>query len=286
MIIWIASYPKSGNTWLRSLLCAYFFSRDGIFNFKQLENIQQFTSKINQTSNNNNLNYQNRVSKNWISTQELINKDKKIHLLKTHNAMCTINGNSFTNKINTLACIYVVRDPRNVITSISNHYNLKLSEALDFIKNKKKIIFPENNILGKKNSDDKKDFNFLSSWSDHYLSWKNSNIFPVMILKYEDLEKDTNKEFLSTLKFLSNFMKFDIDNNRIKNCIDSTNFEKLREMEDDEGFNESPDSFNKQKKKRFFNLGKKNDWRVLLDKKLSQDIEDNFKKEMENLGYL
>jgi hypothetical protein len=286
MIIWLASYPKSGNTWLRSLLCSYFFSKNGIFNFKQLENIQQFSSRLNQTTDNKDSNYQNRVSKNWISTQEFINKDKKIHLMKTHNAMCTINGNSFTNKYNTRACIYIVRDPRNVVTSISNHYNLGLPEALDFIKNKKKIIFPEKKILGKKNFADPKDFNFISSWSDHYSSWKNISIFPIMILKYEDLEKDTNKVFLSTLKFLSNFMKFDIDNKRVKNCIDSTNFETLKQMEDKEGFNETPDSFKGKNEKRFFHLGKKNNWRVLLDKKVSRDIEENFKREMKFLGYL
>jgi len=286
MIIWLASYPKSGNTWLRSLLCSYFFSTDGIFNFKQLENIQQFSIRFDHTKVNNDSDYQNRISKSWISTQESINKDKKIHLMKTHNAMCTINGNSFTNKSNTRACIYIVRDPRNVVTSISNHYNLKLPEALDFIKNKKKIIFPEEKIPGKENFDHPKDFNYISSWTDHYHSWKSTNVFPVMIIKYEDLEKDVNKEFLSTLKFLSNFMKFDIDNKRVKNCIASTNFEILKQMEDKEGFRETPYSFKKQKEKRFFHLGRKNDWKILLDKKTSRDIEENFKKEMKYLGYL
>ena len=286
MIIWIASYPKSGNTWLRSLLCAYFFSKNGIFNFNQLSNIQQFACKIFKAEDNNDTNHQSRISKNWIRTQEFINNDKKIHLLKTHNAMCTINGNSFTNKVNTLGCIYVVRDPRNVITSISNHYNIELPEALDFIKNKKKIIFPQKRYLSQENSTDSKDFNFLSSWSDHYLSWKNIKVFPVKIIKYEDLESDVYSTFLSSLNFLSKFMNFEIDNRRIKKCIDSTSFEKLREMEDNEGFNETPDSGEKIKKKKFFHLGKKNNWRTLLNKKLSQDIVKHFNKEMKNLGYL
>ena len=45
MIFWIASYPKSGNTWLRALLSSYFYSRDGIFNQNLLENIAQFPEK-------------------------------------------------------------------------------------------------------------------------------------------------------------------------------------------------------------------------------------------------
>ena len=45
MIFWIASYPKSGNTWLRALLSSYFYSEDGTFDQKLLENIDQFPEK-------------------------------------------------------------------------------------------------------------------------------------------------------------------------------------------------------------------------------------------------
>ena len=77
------------------------------------------------------------------TNQEIINKDKKIHFFKTHNAICTINGNKFTDNSNTLAAIYVVRDPRNLISSISNHYEFSLEESFNFMTNKRKIIFPK-----------------------------------------------------------------------------------------------------------------------------------------------
>ena len=281
MIIWIASYPKSGNTWLRSLISSYFFSKNGVFNFNQLDNIKQFSCKNLNSSEINSSNYQTIVSKNWIPTQEIINKDKKIHFLKTHNAICSINGNSFTNQNNTVAAIYIIRDPRNVITSISNHYNLSLQDSLEFIKNKRKIIFPKQKKI---NSHD--DFNFISNWSDHYSSWKNINFAPVKIIKYEDLARDTNKTFVSILEFLSKFMKFDFDKSKIKNTIDSTTFDRLAKMEREVGFAESSDSTLNSKKIRFFHLGNKNTWSNLLDKNVSQDIDDFFKKEMKTLGYL
>ena len=281
MIIWIASYPKSGNTWLRSLLSSYFFSKNGVFNFNQLDNIKQFSCKNLNSSEINSSNYQTIVSKNWIPTQEIINKDKKIHFLKTHNAICSINGNSFTNQNNTVAAIYIIRDPRNVITSISNHYNLSLQDSLEFIKNKKKIIFPN-----KKKINNHDDFNFISNWSDHYSSWKNINFAPIKIIKYEDLTRDTNKTFISILEFLSKFIKFNFDKSKIKNSIDSTTFDKLAEMEREVGFAESSDSTLNSKKIRFFHLGNKNTWSNLLDKNVSQDIDDFFKKEMKTLGYL
>jgi hypothetical protein len=281
MIIWIASYPKSGNTWLRSLLCAYFFSKDGKFNFNQLGNIKQFSSYFLSSTEVNESNYQSIVSKNWIPTQEIINKDNKIHFLKTHNALCSINGNNFTNKKNTLASVYIVRDPRNIITSISNHYDFKLPDTLEFIKNKRKIIFPNN-----KKTKYHSDFNFISSWSDHYLSWKNIDFAPVKIIRYEDLLTDVDKVFISILEFLSKFIKINFDKNKIKNSIDSTNFDNLAKMEKKEGFLESSDSTKNHKKIRFFHLGNKNTWKNLLDRKVSQNIEDHFKKEMESLGYL
>ena len=281
MIIWIASYPKSGNTWLRSLLSSYFFSKNGVFNFNQLDNIKQFSCKNLNSSEINSSNYQTIVSKNWIPTQEIINKDKKIHFLKTHNAICSINGNSFTNQNNTIAAIYIIRDPRNVITSISNHYNLSLQDSLEFIKNKRKIIFPK-----KKKINYHDDFNFISNWSDHYSSWKNINFAPIKIIKYEDLTRDTNKTFISILEFLSKFIKFDFDKSKIKNSIDSTTFDRLAKMEREVGFAESSDSTLNSKKIRFFHLGNKNTWSNLLDKNVSHDIDDFFKKEMKTLGYL
>ena len=74
-------------------------------------------------------------------TIKIINKDKKIHLLKTHNAMCEINGNKFTDSSNTISVLYIVRDPRNLITSLSHHYKMTLDQSFEFMTNKRKIIF-------------------------------------------------------------------------------------------------------------------------------------------------
>ena len=152
---------------------------------------------------------------------------------------------------------------------------------MDFIKHDRKIIFPYN----KKNKH-LNDFNFISSWSSHYKSWKNINFAPIKIVKYEDLMIDANKSLTSILEFLSKFMKFKFDKNKIKNSIDSTSFEKLVKMEKKEGFFESADSMENDKKINFFHLGNKNNWKDLLDTKVSKNIEEYFKKDMETLGYL
>ena len=286
MIIWIASYPKSGNTWIRSLLASYLFSEDGQFGFELLKNIEQFSGKNFSSDKLMSSHYQARISKNWIPSQKRINQDKKIHLLKTHNALCSINGNNFTDKFNTSAVIYVVRDPRNLITSLVHHYELSHDEAFSFLTNKKKIIFPINAEKREKDIKDREDFNFLSDWSTHYQSWKNINFCPIKIIRYEDCLTDIQKVFVSTLDFLSKFLKLKFNKEKINNALNSTNFKNLSQMEKNEGFQESATSLKTMKKIKFFNLGKKNNWKTLLDIKLIRKIESRFKNEMSELGYL
>jgi len=285
MIIWIASYPKSGNTWIRSLLSSYLYSSDGEFTFDLLENIKQFSSKNFSSELNNKKNYQSRISEDWIPSQKIINRDKKLHLLKTHNAMCSINGNKFTDPLNTSAVLYIVRDPRNLITSLTHHYELTLSESFNFLSNDRKIIFP-NNPNTKKEDKNHNDFNFISSWNGHYNSWKNINFCPVKIIKYEDFLVNTEEIFISILEFLKKFYKFNIDSKKVKKALLTTSFDSLKSMEATKGFNESIISMKNKKKIRFFNLEKNNNWKKLLDSTMAKDIENKFKKTMTELNYL
>ena len=119
--------------------------------------------------------------------------------------MCSINANNFTDKFNTSAAIYIVRDPRNVLSSISHHYEINHKQSLEFITNKRKIIYPIKS--GSINKSNEKDFNFLSDWSTHYNSWKNIGFCPIKIIKYEDIILDNKETFISILNFLSKFIK-------------------------------------------------------------------------------
>ena len=83
------------------------------------------------------LDYSNleEVAKNWITSQNKINSDKTIRFFKTHNMLGSFKNYPFTDADNTLATIHIVRDPRNVITSIMNHFEMKKEEALNFMLN-------------------------------------------------------------------------------------------------------------------------------------------------------
>jgi hypothetical protein len=281
MIIWIASYPKSGNTWLRSLISSYFFTDDGFFDFKLLKNIPSYPSPPFFEKYPDKFNKPEATAKYWIPEQERINKNNnKLIFLKTHNALCKINGYSFTDTKNSLGAVHIIRDPRNVISSISNHYQIDLDEALKFMKTPNKAIYvkKDQRYLG---------FNALFSWSSNNKSWSECQKFPILTIKYEDLEKETFETFKKVFEFIKKVSKLKEDFNQkkaevaIKNC----NFEKLQKLEKEKGFYEAISKKNSSEKIKFFNLGNKNNYKDLLNKNLIDEINLFYKDELKKYNY-
>tara|TARA_A100001388_G_scaffold185714_1_gene139442 strand:+ start:2669 stop:3517 length:849 start_codon:yes stop_codon:yes gene_type:complete len=281
MIFWIASYPKSGNTWLRTLISSYYYSSDGIYNKDLINYIGQFPQKRHFESFSYDAKSPIGTSDLWIKAQEKINKDKKIRFFKTHNVFGKINNNPFTNKQNSLGCIYVVRDPRNVITSLCNHYELSYEEAFKWMINHKKYIYDD---IG---SEDYGSFQFISSWSNNYKSWKIQKDIPIKIVRYEDLLEKTYIITKEIIEFINKTTKKDekINKVKLKNCVKSTLFDNLKNKEKEEGFSEAIFSKKKNKLIPFFNLGPKNDWTKILDKDLQLKIYKIFKSELMELKY-
>ena len=284
MIFWIASYPKSGNTWLRALISTYFFSKDGTFNDNLLTNIDQFPTKQYFKKFDHDKKIPGDTCKYWIKAQENINSNKSLKFFKTHNIFGKVNNFDFTNNKNSIGCIYVVRDPRNVITSLKNHYQLDNDQAFSWITNKNNYIY---NILDFENSG-YGDFQFISSWDINYQSWNVQKKIPIKIIKYEDLLNYTYVVFTEVLKFINKITNNSnrLDKEKIKKTLRSTSFDALKKKEMDNGFSEAVfDRVDKSKKVPFFNLGPKNNWRKILDENLLRKIEEVFEKDIKELNY-
>ena len=276
MIIWIASYPKSGNTWLKLFLSAYMGNHVDPKTFdinKMMIPFSLFpTNSLIKKFDIDCSNF-NNLSKKWISMQEYLNLMNKIIFLKTHNAMCTINGNSFTNSQQSLGGIYLVRDPRDIVVSYSDHLQKTYKDVTQ-------TLFQSNTFEEGIIDDKKFNFTLLGSWSDHYNSWKNYRGVKILIIKYEDLVNNTFLTFEKIIKYLNSITQVSVNKDKIYECIQITKFENLKNLEIKDGFSE------KGLGKYFFRAGKVGDWKGKLDEKLIKEIETKFNKEMAELGYL
>ena len=285
MIIWIASYPKSGNTWLRALISTYFYSKDGVFNDLLLREIDQFPTSKYFKDYDFNKKIAADTCRFWIKAQEEVNSKRKLKFFKTHNIFGKVNGHDFTNPQNSLGCIYVVRDPRNVITSLKNHYQINDDQALKWITDKKNFIYNFHEF--EKNG--YSDFQFISSWSTNYKSWTVQKKIPIKFIKYEDLLDKTYIVFLEVIEFINKITNNSkkIDKVKLKNVLRTTSFEALKKNEIDKGFSEAiAYRENKNKKIPFFHLGPKNDWKTILNKDLKIKLEKLFEKELKELSYI
>ena len=286
MIIWLASYPKSGNTWLRFYIISLLMGEKTDLNLNHLRAIINYPHSTQFDSLVSNLFDLEEIAKNWISSQEKVNSNKNVRFFKTHNMFGKYKGHPFTNSENTLGAIYIVRDPRNVITSLKNHYLLSsYDEAKEFLLNENKILgLSENqkNLFLKS-----KKFpltQFVGSWKSHFLSWKNMKK-NYLLVRYEDLVQDPKNEFSKIAIFIGDLLKLRFSEDQINKAIHLSSFEKLEKMEKKDGFSES--NVGKDgKRNKFFFLGPKNNWKNILDKNTSDKIEIEFEKEMKELKYI
>ena len=272
MIIWLASYPKSGNTLIRSMLSAYLFSNDGIFNFELLFNIKQFPNDDILQKLGIKKRDLNNIVKNSIKAQELFDNNNTVGFVKTHNMLYNFEKkNPFTNFDHSLGAIYIVRDPRNLVLSYARHLDTSVDEIVKFVTSGKAI---KNDLMG--------------NWAENYLSWKafqKHNRY--LLIKYEDLILDPKKNLVKIIEFIFSLSnrKLQIDMNKIDNVVKSTTLDNLKKLEAANDFNERARN-KKGKKINFFDKGGQRNWSKSLKKDLVNQIEKSFKREMMELGYL
>ena len=280
MIIWLASYPKSGNTWLRAMIATYLYTKDGIFNFDILDQIDQFPSFTHFKNYNDKFETPQSTTKYWFDAQTKINKDKKVKFFKTHNALCKIEDNEFTDKRNTLGAIYIIRDPRNVLSSIANHFDKNIDEALKFMTDEKRcLIYKEKDrYLG---------FIPLFTWAQHQKSWVKTKRFPILTIRYEDLQTQTFEVFKNVLDFIKSIsnLQTPFDREKIKKVVQSCNFIQMQRLEKKQGFGESVITKDKSRKINFFNLGPSNNYKELLNKKTITEMNNLFQNQLKEFNY-
>ena len=290
-IFWISSYPKSGNTLVRAILTGLFFSDDGKVKFELMRHIGLFetTRRLNFIKSISEDDFYKLgdlriLSKYWKKIQ--ISQELKIArgfgFLKTHSCLVSVKNNFFTSEDTTKAYIYIIRDPRDLCISWAKHSNYSIDESIEFLCNplsvlkwinKSKFSIMPKNIFP---------LQFISSWDEHVKSWTQNDInVPKLIIKYEDLIE--NKEMI--IKKIINFFyeKFNIKINnldfKLKNILETTDFNYMKNIEAEYGFDEAmPWS-------SFFRKGRKEQWKDVLSKTQQSKITKNLGDYMYKYDY-
>ena len=160
--------------------------------------------------------------------------------------MLSIGDHHFTTSKTTIGVIYVIRDPRNVITSIKNHMDLdNYDEAFTYMTDRNKV--------GHRTKNNNVSSQFISSWRINYISWFKSK-FRKLIIRYEDMLNKPDETFKKIVLFvntLSNHEKI-VDEAKLKKAIATTNFENMKKSEEKGDFKEKSFSEKKREYKVFF----------------------------------
>ena len=278
MIIWIASYPKSGNTWVRSFVTAYYFCESGIFDVSKLNLIQDYPNKqfFKETVK------KGEIHKHWDSSQKNICNEKKVKFLKTHNSLITAFGNDFTKPKYSLGIIHVIRDPRNIITSLKNHHDFETYEkTLTFMQDENKVLedYPHLKNYAKTN--------IINSWRINYQSWMSNKNFRRLTIRYEDMIENPQQTFKKLVMFINTLMGFKdkIDSKKLSNSIETTNFKSLQDIENQGKFGENVYSLKDNRKIKFFYQGPKNDWKKNLDESMIKKMNEYYLKDLKFFKY-
>ena len=229
------------------------------------KNFDEFENKIYSDTNVLHFDW---VSQNIIECQKILNnKSNHLNIFKTH----SVRHKKFTNETVNAGFIYIVRDPRDIVVSFKNFSGKKFDEIINELLFQKKLMINTNGAM-----------ELLSTWDLHVQSWLNYNTVPRLIIKYEDLKSNTKEIVLNIKEFLNKIYKLNIDlnDNQIDKIIENSNFNNLKKLENQNGFDES------SKHSKFFRSGNSNQWKDVLSKTQLQLIENNLQTLMKYFNYI
>lgn len=272
-ILWLASYPKSGNTWARAFIANLIHGRDQPLSLDDINNFTAGASNIKW--------FEHLIDKpidevsTWtqaklrVKAQKYaVSLNKNVIPMKTHSMLGTDQGHEMICMDVTYGAIYIVRDPRDVTVSGADHYGKTIDEMIGIMNTPGLRVF----------STDKTQFNEIqSTWSIHVKSWTQRSNPRLYVVRYEDLLADPFKEFSAMAR------KFGIvkDEAKIRQAVERSSFKQLQKMEKEHDFAErSPFS------KAFFRQGKSGGWKDVLTPEQAARIEKDHGEQMRRFGYL
>ena len=272
-IIWLASFPKSGNTWMRSFL--HNLLRNPTESY-DINTLTDFTYGEAQTrwfrpfdprpGSQYSLDDVRRMRP--LVHRHLTTLSPASVFVKTHNALIEDQGVPTVTMEATAGAIYIIRDPRDVVISYSHHQGKPVDFVIDMMRDEAACVA----------GDDATVYEYLSSWSRHVQSWTHTPNPQLLVLRYEDMLDQPVKSFGAVTKFLG----IDVPRPRLDKAMKLSSFKVLKAQEQRKGFIERP----AQADAAFFREGKAGQWRKILTPDQVARIEAHHGEQMRRFGYL
>jgi len=273
-IVWLASYPKSGNTWLRAFIYNLIERPakpgriDILPNYFESESAPRWYLPLTGDRDLAECGSEEIIAmKSEVHRQIAASRPRGSIFTKTHNRFGSFNDHPLHNISVMAAAIYVVRNPLDVVLSTADHFGLDVDETIEFMANEETGT----------PSDLENVVSFLGSWSTHVQSWTQQAHDQIVVLRYEDMLDKPLKAFGQVAKLID----LGKDKDAIKRAIRFSSFAELKKQENRDGFIErSPNS------KSFFRKGRKNQWIEGLNNEQVARIVEQHREQMERYKYI
>jgi hypothetical protein len=273
-IVWLASYPKSGNTWTRAFLHNLVHVTSGQKRDQKINELNQFSVGIASKPLYKDVlgfdpNDLDEIAAARGRVQQYVaDAVEGLIFVKTHQALVIDRGHPAINFSVTAGAIYIVRNPLDVAISYSHHLGRSIDFAIEFMNLKNAETAVTN----------KQVYEVYGSWSQNVLSWTRKPHPAIYVMRYEDMLAEPHKTFGA----LARHLLFKPTEQQLADAIDRSSFERLREQEEKAGFKERPDRADQ----RFFRDGRAGQWKEVLTPQQVQRIVDAHHEQMQRFGYL
>lgn len=275
-IVWLASYPKSGNTWLRIVLANYLSGKsspvdiNALHSSPQLDRRDLFDEALGVESSD--LSAEEIDSLRAGAFRRLAAQSPSTMFFKVHDAW-TLNalGEPLLPAGALSSAIYVTRNPLDLAISAAAHAGSSVEDAIRRMEREDSGAFSDPRHLGVQLRQ-----RYLS-WSSHVVSWLDQKSIPVHTMRYEDMLEKPLETFGSAVQFLA--LPFDTE--RLERAVGFSSFDALKRQEEAKGFRERPASA-----EAFFRKGRAGEWRGVLSPEQVERMIQRHGAVMKRLGYL
>jgi aryl sulfotransferase len=270
-IVWLASYPKSGNTWVRTFLTNYVQYLDqpadinkliGGWSYLDRALFDDIMGLSSSDMTEDEFDYY-RPSFH----AGLVERAGSPVFIKSHEAYRRFpNGSSLFGAVEGSKAIHLVRNPLDVAVSFAHHDDKTIDSTI------KKM----GNSNAKMSGGVSRFVEFMSDWTNYNESWIRQDEIPALSLRYEDMLSDTEACFAEIIQFTG----LDFAEDRLKKAVTFSSFHQLKKQEKQKGFDERQATA-----KSFFRKGRAGDWQDALSPEQVSKIVDTHGPLMERLGY-